>query len=221
MLAGQIVNVPTVAEVESKLDRFSTDRWVQYRRDRRELSEQREALTAGMTAEQRSSFRDANRDAWILEESEMRQAAQDEMADYSRRLNEDLQNQKGRRERLAFRLSRFSPASAYQLAVMNLAGTSTSLKTEYEDSMADYRQVFATFVEQKRNEERLKNLGRRRHMSSDNESLDVSELPRYVAPTTSYAEAVQPAIVDMGLLFFFSIVAFAGAFVAFIRYDVR
>ena len=42
---------------------------------------------------------------------------------------EDFRNRKAEQEGLAFAISRFSPASAYQLTVMNLAGTNIDLKT--------------------------------------------------------------------------------------------
>ena len=51
--------------------------------------------------------------------------------------------------------------------------------------------------------------------------LDLKELPRFQAPEYKFKEAVAPTVVDMGLLALYSLLAFAGAFVAFLRYDVR
>ena len=61
----------------------------------------------------------------------------------------------------------------------------------------------------------------RRSRSDNDEPLDLSELPRFQAPDYTFKEAVAPTIVDMGLLALYSLLAFAGGFVAFLRYDVR
>jgi len=93
--------------------------------------------------------------------------------------------------------------------------------------MRIYRTAFSQFVEDKRVEERKKLMeqqrGQRRVMmfGSGNEALDVSELPRFEAPSHTFSEAIAPSVVDVGLLALFSVLCFAGAFVAFLRYDVR
>ncbi len=90
--------------------------------------------------------------------------------------------------------------------------------------MKAYRTSFTQFVEAKREEERAKNSGRGgfgRNRNQEQEPLDLAELPRFEAPAQEFKEAVEPSIIDFGLLSFFSIAAFAGAFLSFIRYDVR
>lgn len=223
MAAGQMVDVPSVAEVESQRDRFSTDRRTQFFREREELRADRNATMANMSPEQREQYRNANQAQWQQAESDMRQSMDEEIAEFTRQLNESLRNAKANQERLAFTLSRFSPASSYQLASMNIAGTNTELKRRYEDSMKAYRMEFTQFVESKRDEERRRNRqrGRRMFSSNDQETLDTSELPRYQAPEYTFAEAVAPSVADVGLLGLYSILAFAGAFVVFLRYDVR
>ena len=57
--------------------------------------------------------------------------------------------------------------------------------------------------------------------NDDQEALDLKELPRFQPPKQEYSEAVAPSIIDFGLLSLFTIAAFAGAFVSFLRYDVR
>jgi hypothetical protein len=53
------------------------------------------------------------------------------------------------------------------------------------------------------------------------EALDISELPLFKAPVVAYAEAFSPVIVDIGLLVLYIFLAFMGAFIAFVKYDVR
>ncbi len=175
-----------------------------------------------MTQEERENYIAANRDSWNAEEAASRDAMNEEIMEFSRKLDEDLRNQKIAQEKVAFTLSRFSPASAYQLTAMHLASTGTELKSEYEDAMKSYRAAFTRFVDEKREAEQRANRGRGFFGASDNQDpLDISEMPRFDPPRASYRDAVSPTILDFGLLSVFSLVAFSGAFVAFLRYDVR
>lgn len=223
MTAGQIAPVTSVAEVESQKDRQRTDRWRAFGQERMQLWEERNAAMNGMTEEERNDYMAANREVWQEEETAAREEIMQEINEFSRKLDEELRNQKESQERLAFTLSRFSPASAYKLTAMNLADTGTSLKSKYEDAMKDYRTTFTQFVESKREEERRRNQGRRGpgQDNDDQEPLDLGELPRFEAPEETYKEAMAPTIVDLGILSVFSLLAFGGAFFAFIRYDVR
>lgn len=220
MVAGQLKPVTSIAEIESQKDRFSTDRWVAHREASSKVWEERMAGAEGLSKEDRDAYFQNNRPTWVNEDDEARQLVLDEISDYERQLNEDVRNQKADQERLAFNLSRISPSSAYQLAAMNLAGTHTSLKERYESAMESYRTVFTDFVNEKRKQERLDN-NRSRNSNQEPERLDLKELPRFKAPDHTFAEAVSPSIFDFGLLGMFTVVAFAGAFVSFIRYDVR
>ena len=165
------------------------------------------------------------------EDDDERAAMEDDVAEYNRKMNEDLRNAKLEQERLAFTLSRFSPASAYQLTAMNLGGTNTSIKKRYEDQLYAYRETFMDYVEKKQaeeREERVKQAQKQQQggrmmvfLGSGSEPIDASDMPRFVPQQQSLAAVLKPSMVDFGLLAMFTIVAFAGAFVAFVRYDVR
>ncbi len=228
MAAGQIVHVPSVVESESQKDRYRTDRWQAYGEERSAHWRERMAGASGMTtSEERAAYFDERRPEWDKEDNEARQAVMDEIADYNRKVSEELGNRKAEQERLAFLLARLSPSSAYQLATMKLCGTNTTLKRRYEESMQAYRTDFLRFVQEKGDEERQRVLDRRRESNrvvmfgAGDAALDVSELPRYEAPTNAFAEAIALSMIDIGLMALFSVVCFGGAFVAFLRYDVR
>lgn len=223
MAAGQIAPVTSVAEIESQKDRQRTDRWRSFGMARMKMGEERRTAMDGMTETERNDYMQANRENWDAEEATLREATMEEINEFSRKLDEELRNEKVNQEKLAFTLSRFSPASAYKLTAMNLADTGTGLKNEYEDAMKDYRTTFSMFVEAKREEDRRANRGRRGpgNNNNDDDALDLSELPRFEPPEQSYKEAVGPTIIDLGILSVFSVLAFAGAFMSFLRYDVR
>jgi hypothetical protein len=51
--------------------------------------------------------------------------------------------------------------------------------------------------------------------------VDVSDMPRFKPPARSLAEAAAPLLPDLGILSIGTLLAFMGAFAAFVRYDVR
>jgi ABC-type transport system involved in multi-copper enzyme maturation permease subunit len=230
MMAGQIVKVPTVAEIEGLQDGYEKNRWAKHGDEMETRWRERNAQMAGMSAEEREAYQDEHLLEWTEQEDQARRAMQKDIIENSRKLNEDLRNRKAELERLAFTLSRFSPASSYQLAAMSLAGTGIEIKANYEDAMRNYRTAFVDYVEKKRKESggvggiRVTmdtETGFKLSTDRDQGTLDLNDLPRFVASQHSFAEALAPAAVDFGLLAFYTIAAFAGAFVAFLKYDVR
>ncbi len=229
-IAGQIIPVPTVAEIEGQQETFSKDRWSKYEDVMQEKWKQRNAPTEGMSKEEREAFREKNMWQWMEEDDKDRKDVQKDIDAFAAKVNEDLRNKKAEQEQFAFILSRLSPASAFQLAAMNLAGTDISLKRRYEDALNSYRPVFTTYKEKKQKENggiggiRISvdsDTGVKIDTGREKGVLDTSDMPRFEHPLHSYRDAVTPAIIDFGLLGIFSLAAFAGAFVRFLRYDVR
>ncbi len=228
MAAGQMVQVPSVAEVESMKDRYFADRRTTFFGEMSELWRERSTGTEDMSKQERDQFREDNEDRWKEDEAALRQAMEDDVANYGRMVGEDLQNRKRERERLAFLLARAAPPAAFQIAALNIAGTNVTLKTRYEESMKAYRSSFAQFVEVKRAEEREERTRSqqgggiiRMLRAGGGTPIDASGMPRFEPPDQILADAISPSLIDLALLAFYSVAFFAGAFVAFLRYDVR
>lgn len=166
----------------------------------------------------------------MQKQDSLRKAVEVDITSYETKLYEDLRQRKAGQERLAFTLSRFSPVSAYQLAAMSLAGTDLTLKSRYEDAMNTYRTDFNSYVDKKMAESGTTG-GMRITISSDKgiqigdgrdkTSLDLSDRPMFDAPRRTVGDAAAGVVVDAGLLGLYSLLAFAGAFGVFLRYDVR
>lgn len=232
MLAGQLVPVPSVSELESQRDGFANATWNAYSEElsRRWLA--RSTQMNSMTEAEEQAYRDNNEWAWMQEDDALRRDIEAEIATFGRKLEEDFRNRRAAQAQWAFVLSRFSPASAYQLAAMHLAGTDVHLKTRFEDALFTYRDAFAAHVT--REAEASGGGGIQISMTSRNgeasfsverakqdAALDLKGLPTYTPPVQRLREAVRTALPDLGLLALLSMLAFAGAFVAFMRYDVR
>lgn len=231
MAAGKLMPVPSTAEINALADAYSKDRWKEYMERLVEVSREREAAMAGMTEDERAAYRDENEWNWMEESDRMRKELQAGIKDQTRRLQEDQVNRLAAQERLAFRLSRVSPASAFQLASMNIAGTDTGLKYRYHEAIEDYRDAFLAHAE-KMEEETGAGMGGI-NINFDSESgvtvstprdrptIDTSGIPMFAPPAKSLSSVLSGALVDLVLLFVYAGAALAAAFAAFIRYDVR
>jgi ABC-type transport system involved in multi-copper enzyme maturation permease subunit len=229
-VAGQIITIPTVAEIEAQHDAFSKERWSQYEGVMSEKWKTRNAPTQGMEKDEREAFREEHMWEWMEEDDRDRKQVQKDIDAFMLKANEDQRNKKAEQENLALSLSRISPSSAFQLAAMNLAGTDIALKTRYEDALNAYRIVFNTYKDKKQKEgggmggiriEVNSDTGVKIDTGREKGVLDTSDMPQFDHPQHSFRDAITPAIVDFGILGMFSMLAFAGAFVRFLRYDVR
>jgi ABC-type transport system involved in multi-copper enzyme maturation permease subunit len=228
MSAGSAVRVPSVAEIEGQINGYAKERWDEFYKSMEDRFAQMQGAkgTATEVDEER---------LWSIMQAEdsLRKSVAEEINRYDLKLREDLRQRKIRQENLALALARFSPASAYQLGAMSLAGTNLDIKTRYEEAINDYRTQFVTFADRKQAESgdmaaRMIALSVTDSSSNftmsggrSNKALDLSGLPRFEAPALNFADAVSPAIVDFGILALYTILAFMAAFIAFLRYDLR
>lgn len=231
MSAAKIIPVPSIAEIDGQLDGYSKERWDSYMKELEQTWDRRNKEMEGLTKEQREAYRDEHLWEWMQENDQSRKTIQADITEFSRTLHENLRNRKAVQERLAFSLSRFSPASAYQLTCMNLAGTDIRLKDRYETAMEQYQKTFVDYAEKKQKESGGAAGGI--HITFDSDSgmkfdlgkrggaLDISDMPRFQETKRSFTQIFAATIIDFGLLILYTITALVGAVVAFLRYDVR
>ena len=229
MIAGQIISVPSVAEMESRQDSFAKDRWESHMTSMDARWRERRKGMESMTKEQQAAYREEKQWEWAEEDDRERKLVQKDIDENARILQEDLRNRKREQEKLAFTLSRFSPVSAFHLSSMNLAGTDVGLKSRYEDAMQEYRTTFNAYKDTKQKESGSSG-GIRISIDTDSGikidtgreiALNVSDMPKFDHPRASFGDIFASIVVDIGVVGVFSLLAFAGAFVGFLRYDVR
>jgi hypothetical protein len=223
--------VPSAAEIGSRIDAFSKDQWNRYTDKIVEMSRKRNETMEGMTAEEREAYEEENELTWLEESDRVRRDVQEGIKDYTRRVQEELTNRQAEQERLAFMLSRVSPASAYQLAAMNAADTDTGLKPRYVGAIENYRDLFFEHAEKKNQEAGGGFGGVRINFDTDSgltvdsprdrKTIDVSGMPAFTPPVRNVADILAGTVTDIVLLVLYTIAAMAGSFVAFLRYDVR
>jgi ABC-type transport system involved in multi-copper enzyme maturation permease subunit len=226
MIAGQFVKVPTASEISSQISqKFSeltkeyiatSNRLLKEHMDRLEGLE-REGITSREEFLRRSKefMDDYTKKSNAAHEEEVQQ-----LAEFDAAIKEDWRNRKAVQERLGFSLSRISPASAYQLAVMDLAGTGMSLKTNYEDQLRTYNDLFNKFRTKKIAESGGSGysnpLGNKKP-----EPLDLSEMPKFKYINPDLNKVLQFTVIDTAIISGYILLIIAGTFIAFLRYDVR
>jgi len=224
MAAGHISPVPELAQVEALRDGYAKDRWEQFYKDAEERWIDRSHEDNGQGVDEAEMW------ARMELEDSLRNVVQREIETYERKLLEDLDNRRRVQQKLGFTFARFSPAAVYQLAATTLTRTDLSLKSAYEEAMDRYRDEFLTYVEDKSKADGpgggfIMEIDSEKGVSistgRENDGIDVSGLPKFTPPAYDGGEAVQAVMFDAGLLLFLTIGAFVGAFVSFLRYDVR
>lgn len=222
MAAGQIVNVPRMAEIEGQRDGFAKNEWEAYYDD----------MEKRMLAAERGADPEDEEAMWARMELEdsLRRVVNENIDVYNDRLMEDWNNRKRAQQQLGFTLARFSPAATYQLAAMRLSETDVDLKQRYEQSLSRYRQTFNDYTKKKQAESghvggvRIE-IDTEKGISIDskrsNEGLDLEDRPYFEPPQRTLGEVASSITIDFGILSLVTLLGFVGAFAAFVRYDVR
>jgi ABC-type transport system involved in multi-copper enzyme maturation permease subunit len=227
--AIELVPVPSVAQVESRKDGFATRQWETYRRQLSEAWRARQQQIEAVPEEDQAAFEDENTWTWMEQDEDDRRGVQKEIAENSRRINEEMRAMKAAQHRLGLSLSRVSPASMFQLVAFDVSGTGLSLNERYVDAINEYRDRFNAFVEERGGNRMVVRAGG--HADDEEEEqgafgdqgkpLDLREMPRFEPSPIVARDVIAPTIPDLGLLGLLGVAFFGVAFVAFQRYDVR
>ena len=95
------------------------------------------------------------------------------------------------------------------------------MKQRFMASANTYQQTYAEFINEKTDGAGGGWWAHRGSQDDDQEPIDPYELPLYNYEEASTSELINGALPDIGILIMFNLVFFAGAFIAFLKYDVR
>lgn len=211
LLAGNMVDVISVDDISNQKVQQAYQNW----KEEKENLSGFEVNTDGSNPQE--AFTELNQ--MLKDLTDRQERKRKELAD---RLEEQRNNEESRQQRLAFGLARISPASAFSLAATRFSGSSLVLKRHYLEEARQYRDVYARFKEEKTGGE---GGGMIIRMDDSNqpepEPINPGELPEFQYGQQSLSEVLRASMLDLGILAVFNVIFFAGAFVAFLRYDVR
>jgi len=220
LLAARSVDVPTSDEIAYKKSSLAT-----------QLRDEFDNALGNFTFEDKAENPDeimGNLNSYI---DSLNEAQDVKIQGLSARLQEDRNNRQAVQEKLAFSLARISPATSLSLATSHLSGTSLRLKDKFALETEAYQKSFGNFMKEKTG----MNTGgfiklRKSTACNSGQADDTGEKPKPINPQDlplakmnmfGLSESIELALVDIGLLLLYNFLFFAGAFIAFLRYDLR
>ena len=112
-------------------------------------------------------------------------------------------------------ISRISPASALMFGSMRLAKTGINEHNSFLKSIKEYKPAFREWV----NERMMQTINLQTGQQEGD--TDLSTMPQHQFQPESLSDSISGALPDFIIMIGFIIVFFVGAYVSFIRYDVR
>ncbi|MFH0988790.1 MAG: ABC transporter permease subunit [bacterium] len=217
LFAAQIASVPNLDTMEIQKRKYNTD--------------QMQTRIKGMQQwfSTHTNFADTGfSTALSAFQDSLSKALEKDREKFYSRLNEEWRNKKDWQEQWAFGLSRVSPTAIYQIAAMNLANTDVPMKERYLKDLDRYQDAYAEFIRKKTGGggEFMRIVMRSSSSSAGSEEekpkqLNPVDLPEFVEQERTFGEVFSASFFDLGLLTLLNVLFFSGAFVAFLKFDLR
>jgi ABC-type transport system involved in multi-copper enzyme maturation permease subunit len=205
MLAGYAVNVPTSAEIQEKKQAIGRQWYVEW---------------------------EGWRQKWLAEHpgqtlipddvsDEFNKKQEEHLGTESRRIDQDYVRAQANQETWTRRVARLSPSASLTYASIDLANSGMQRQKSFLTACGEYQDAFAAYTRGKiRDEQRA--LARGQHpQTGPNGKLDLSDMPQMRYSEDPLGTIIHRAAFDVVLLGVLACVFFVGAYVSFLRYDVR
>jgi hypothetical protein len=207
MTAARINPIPSVHEITAQKDAF--------------LQEiQKEAMTVqtkyfkdNPRPKEKEAIAQWNEDIkkWL---EEFQQGLLTKIDEKNAAIERDYQIKMRGQQRLAINLSRVSPASALMFSCMSLARTGISEHERFLNSIKMYKPIFAKWISEK--SMRSLNFG-----EGELPKPELDDMPQMDFVSERLSDSFKRILPDLVLMIFLIILFFVGAYVSFLRYDVR
>ena len=204
MIAGHLNPIPSIHEVSAQKDAFLQEIQGTVQGEARKYIQDNPSDGTPEWQEQIRQF---------LED--LQQSATDRIDEKNSELERDYQAKRNKQQALAINLSRISPASTLTFGAMTLGRTSVQEHDRFLNSIKNYKPLFTKWV----NTQMMQNL----NISDPNQQVkpDVSSMPLHEFKPSSLRNSVAQALPDFVVMILMVILFFTGAFVSFLRYDIR
>jgi ABC-2 type transport system permease protein len=204
--AAQVL-YPVKSEARLALEKTQVRRDVERERDA-EIAKAAQAMPKDFKSE---AFREGQK-----KQQEIRDRYQSRLEEIWRTLDRDVEERRKSRNTLTANIARLSPVSSF---VRPLAELSRTGWLEYEQFNSGVRQYEAVLNREIFNKQRVTRTPR--GISFSNEADPNASAPVFAYAATPEQSVVRNVLPDLVLLLVFNFILFAGAFVAFLRYDPR
>lgn len=127
----------------------------------------------------------------------------------ARKVDEDYTKKLLAQLNISVNIARFSPASSLSFAVMNFAETGFMNQQRFLQTLNKYQKKFTDYINEK-----MKN-------TAQMQKIDLSDMPQFKYSKMSLKESIRLSLVDILILCIYLIFLFVGAYVSFLKYDLR
>lgn len=206
MTAAQLNPIPSVHEITAKKDAFLQQ--IQGGAQKRVLDWMKE--NQPKEGEDQKAFQDKFKK--FLEEFQQESTAK--IDENNAALERDYQAKKRSQQGLAINLSRVSPASALTFSTMSLARTGIDEHERFLASVRTYKPIFTKWA----NSRMMQNIN---FQTGEQAKVVLDDMPQHQFTAEGLGQSLARTLPDFGLMIFLIIVFFAGAYVSFLKYDVR
>ncbi len=225
LIAGNMVEVPPTAEISTKVVQLT-------RQNNRDMDNKLKDFFKNLEQE-RTQGQNISPEIMEQKQKDLDELLEKTTEDNNKsveslrnRLFEERRNKQVKQERLAFGLSRISPTAVFTLAATTICGTSLDLRNHFQEKASEYSQSFSEFIRSKTGQ----NMGGRgikiritpmKEETKPPQGIDLAEIPEFTYQPPELSAILYSAVPDLGILVLFNLVFFCGAFIAFLRYDLR
>jgi hypothetical protein len=199
--AGQIRPIPSVHEITAKKDAFLQQIQVDGQKEARDWVTKNQADPAFQDKFQK----------YI---QDLQTELTNKIDENNAALERDYQQKKRAQQNLAINLSRISPASALTFGSMTLARTGVDDFDRFLASVRAYKPIYSKWANSKLAEGINMQNGEMDRIKND-------DMPQHVYQPEWLSRSLVRTIPDFALLIVMIIGFFVGAYVSFLRYDVR
>jgi ABC-type transport system involved in multi-copper enzyme maturation permease subunit len=205
--AARLHPIPSVHEITAKKDAFLQQIQTEYQKIGANYMKENPMKKGESTKE----FQDRIK-KWA---EEIQQEATAKIDSNNAALELDYGTKKRSQVSLAVNLSRISPASALTFSTMSLARTGLDEHDRFLASIRGYKPNFTKWVNAK--------MMRTIDFSGTGQAAKVvlDDMPQHKFEPETLSKSLARTLPDFGLMLFLIIVFFAGAYVSFLKYDVR
>lgn len=227
-LAAQIYRIPSAAKIQQQRTKIESD-------DRDEIIRKRQSQMLQSTFSDvgiviRSTTKQSDLEAKIAADVAFRERyaqyqkawgamARDvniEQRKIGAAIQESFDNQSHHQEVFATVLASLSPLSNFVFAATDVADVGLESDKEWNSQAGRYSGSLREYADRRYEEEKQKNPA-----FGYNDYLDLRARPRFQFQPPPFSTRLDRILIPFGVLVIFNLLFFAGAFVSFLRYDVR
>jgi ABC-type transport system involved in multi-copper enzyme maturation permease subunit len=208
IIAGQARPIPSVHEITASKDAYLQQIQSEGQKTAREWGQKNKP-----TSDSDQDVK-AFQDKYLQYIQGLQQELTTKIDENNAALERDYQQKKRAQQSLAINLSRISPASALTFGSMTLARTGVDEYERFLASVRAYKPIYTKWANSKL-------AGGINLRTGEMSNIKLDDMPQHVYQAEWLSRSFMRTIPDFALLTVMIIVFFVGAYVSFLRYDVR